>query len=306
MSFLTDLQNEFPVLPKQERKVALFILQDPELVQTSSITQLANAAKVSSATITRLTKHLKCTSFTDLKIKLATASSSNNLETEEKSKNTTHQVYDFYNRVLSETLAKLNFKQLRKVTDLIKSSRRIYFYGVVSSGYTSLEVTQRLLRMGIPAFAETESQNMLMTSSIISDQDLIIAISSTGSTTAVINALKVAKENKAKVVALTGYNSSPIAKLADIIISVQDTNYINDARFINSQFSMIYVIDIITTILLEDKKYHERMAKTINTVINTKFASFNKKQNISIKGIYTVVLIELFCHLFQSSFLHHE
>ncbi|MEW4586335.1 SIS domain-containing protein, partial [Lactobacillus crispatus] len=171
---------------------------------------------------------------------------------------------------------KLDIKQLKKIIQLIKSAKRVYFYGIGSSGYTSLEATQRLLRMGISAFAETESNNMFMTSSIISKDDLIIAISSTGSTDSLVRAIELAKKNKATVVALTSYDNSPLAQLADIVVGVQDTNYINDARFINSQFSIMYVIDVITTLLLKNNKYHDRMTRTITSVLNEKYDAYNK------------------------------
>lgn len=130
--------------------------------------------------------------------------------------------------------------------------------------------------MGISAFAETESNNMFMTSSIISKDDLIIAISSTGSTDSLVKAIELAKKNKAMIVALTSYNNSPLAQLADIVVDVQDTNYINDARFINSQFSIMYVIDVITPLLLKNKKYHDRMTRTITSVLNEKYDAYNK------------------------------
>lgn len=279
MTFLTDLQNRLPDLPQQERKIALFILQDPQFIQSANINQLASTIKVSNATITRFARRVNCSSFTDLKVKLAAAAASSQVNTitnQDKSKTTAHQVYDFYNRVLSETQNKLDIKQLKKIIQLIKSAKRVYFYGIGSSGYTSLEATQRLLRMGISAFAETESNNMFMTSSIISKDDLIIAISSTGSTDSLVRAIELAKKNKATVVALTSYDNSPLAQLADIVVGVQDTNYINDARFINSQFSIMYVIDVITTLLLKNNKYHDRMTRTITSVLNEKYDAYNK------------------------------
>lgn len=279
MTFLTDLQNRLLDLPKQERKIALFILQDPQFIQSANINQLASTIKVSNATITRFARRVNCSSFTDLKVKLAAAAASsqaNTINNQDNSKTTAHQVYDLYNRVLFETQNKLDIKQLKKIIQLIKSAKRVYFYGIGSSGYTSLEATQRLLRMGISAFAETESNNMFMTSSIISKDDLIIAISSTGSTDSLVKAIELAKKNKAMIVALTSYNNSPLAQLADIVVDVQDTNYINDARFINSQFSIMYVIDVITTLLLKNKKYHDRMTRTITSVLNEKYDAYNK------------------------------
>lgn len=98
MTFLTDLQNRLPDLPQQERKIALFILQDPQFIQSANINQLASTIKVSNATITRFARRVNCSSFTDLKVKLAAAAASSQVNTitnQDNSKTTAHQVYDF-------------------------------------------------------------------------------------------------------------------------------------------------------------------------------------------------------------------
>lgn len=279
MSFLSHLENSIPTLPSQERKVAMLIAQEPKRVQTLSISELAKLAHVSNATITRFSKRLNCKNFAELKLNLA--SSTNVAPSEPKvkvKKETPHRVYDFYNRVLKETSQKLDINQLKKIVKLIKISSRVYIFGIGSSGYTAQEMSQRMLRMGISTFPMTESSIMYMTSSIMDSNDLILAISSTGNTTEIVNAAKLGKKRGAMVVAITGIEDSPLAKLSDIVVAVRNTDFINDARFINSQFSIMYAIDVITTMLLDDPKYREHMTQTIDTILNRKIGKNNKRQ----------------------------
>lgn len=269
MTFLSELEDTIPSLPTQERKVALYIIQHPKQVQTMSITELASQASVSNATITRFTQHIKCKNFAELKLNLASSDSNKEPDINPKDK-ITYEVYNFYNRVLKDNWKNLDINQLKKVVKLIQISKRIYIFGIGSSGYTAQEMNQRLLRMGISTFAVTESSSMYMSSSIMDADDLIIAISSTGNTDEVNSAASLGKKMGATVVSITGFKDSPLAQLSDITILVKNTNFMNDSRFINSQFSIVYVIDLITTLLLENDKYREHMTRTITMILNRK------------------------------------
>ncbi|TSO25454.1 MurR/RpiR family transcriptional regulator [Lactobacillus sp. LL6] len=269
MNFITKLENIIPSLPKQERKAALFIIQEPKKAQKLNITDLAKAAEVSNATITRLTRKLNCKNFAELKLNLASLDTphSSSIDTKDK---TLYEVYDFYNRVLKENWQKINIEQLKKVIKLIQISKRIYIFGIGSSGFTAQEMNQRLLRMGISTFAITESSSMYMSSSIMDSDDLIIAISSSGNTDEINSSVELGKKMGATVVGITGFSDSTLAKIVDIPIVVRNTNFMNDARFVNSQFSIMYVIDLITTLLLKNENYRQRMSHTINMVLNRK------------------------------------
>ena len=77
-------------------------------------------------------------------------------------------------------------------------------------------MNQRLLRMGISTFAITESSSMYMSSSIMNNDDLIIAISSSGNTDEINFSIEFSKKMGATVVGVTGFNDSKLAKIADI------------------------------------------------------------------------------------------
>lgn len=271
MAILNELEKIYPKLPRQERKVALLLLQDPKKAQQMSITALSKLAKVSPATITRLVKRLECKNFYELKLRLVPTTGAE--PTLKKSAQTlAQQVEHFYAEVLTKTCERLDEATLKASVEALSNCRRVYVFGLGSSGYTANEVAQRLLRMGIAAFGMTESHKMYISSEIMEKTDVILVLSATGNTDEVNRAVALGQKKGAKIIALTGIEASPLAKLSDLVILVKNSNFVDNARFINSQFALMYVIDILTTMLLAKPRYHEKMDQTIASISELKFA----------------------------------
>ena len=76
MNLLNNIEAIFSTLSRQERKVALKVLQNPQEVQSMNITKLAKKAGVSNATITRFVRRMECSDFHDFKLKLAISAAS--------------------------------------------------------------------------------------------------------------------------------------------------------------------------------------------------------------------------------------
>ncbi|MFC6323958.1 MurR/RpiR family transcriptional regulator [Companilactobacillus baiquanensis] len=273
MNILKLVEEQLPMLSRQERKVAIQVIQNPSDVQKMSITTLASKVGVSNATITRFVKKMNCHDFYDFKLQLA---SERQKESKPSTKNSiADEVYSFYRNVLSDTWERLDTDQLKKVVDLISNCHRIYIFGIGSSGYTAQEMTQRLIRMGIAAFSMTESHIMYITSGIIGKDDVVLALSSSGSTTDLNKAAVIAQKNGAKVVGITGFEKSKLYELSDYPILVKNSNFVDNTRFINSQFAITYALDIITTMLLENETFSKRLSHTVELVMENKFHSNN-------------------------------
>ncbi|MGC0862105.1 SIS domain-containing protein, partial [Pantoea agglomerans] len=60
---------------------------------------------------------------------------------------------------------------------------------------------------------------MLMSAAVLSDDDVGIAISQSGATRAVNDPVKLAGRTGAKVIAITNYAESPIAKSAQVVLN---------------------------------------------------------------------------------------
>lgn len=135
-----------------------------------------------------------------------------------------------------------------------------------SSGLTALELTQRLLRMGLNVISTTDSHMMLITSAMAMKNDLVIGISASGETVEVNDAIMHAKENGANVLSITCFPESTLSKISDTSLIAYSSVFVDNKRFVNSQFAIMYQIDVISTMLLEDEKLNERMSQTIKVI----------------------------------------
>ena len=101
-----------------------------------------------------------------------------------------------------------------------------------------------------------------MRASIASKQDLFLAISNSGVTKCIVDTLTLAKKNDAKIVSFTSYMDNPVAQLSDLIFHVYNPRFANNEKFINSQFSNMYLIDILTSCLQEEDCFKNSMTTT--------------------------------------------
>lgn len=270
MNLINQLESIYPTLSKQEKKVALQVLKYPKKVQTLSIEDLARRSEVSNATVTRFVKKLKYANFSSFKIQLA-RDDDINLTTVPENVGLATQVQLFYREVIEQTKQRINIDDLKKIVKAITDCRRFYIYGLGSSGYTVREMTQRLIRMGVSAFGMTESHMMYMVSGLLTKDDIVLAISSSGNTADVNKAIDIANQRGAQTFAITGIQNSPLARKCNTTMFVKNVHFVDNTRFINSQFAITYLLDIITTMLLRDDKFRNNMNRTIDMISDQKF-----------------------------------
>lgn len=266
-SIMQTVESRYPDLSRQERKVALKVMQSSEEIQGMSISRLAKSIKVSNATITRFVKKMDCKNFSEFKLLLAKTPARTTFPTRGT---IADDVYTFYQKVLQATQELLDPDVLRQIITLIQKKQRIYLFGLGSSGYTANKMAQRLLRMGITAFAVTDSHMMYIASGIMRRGDMILVLSTSGNTQEVNQAAKVAQQNQAKIVAITGFQHSPLIEISDLAVVVKNSNFVDNSRFVNSQFALTYVLDIMTTMLLENETYRTKMDQTVELIMDNK------------------------------------
>lgn len=107
---------------------------------------------------------------------------------------------------------------------------------------------------------------MIISSSIATKNDLVIGISTSGETNEVVSSMNLAKKSGATIVSLTSFSNSQIAQLSDISLVSYSSSFVDNKRFINSQFATMYIVDIISTLLLEKEAYSYKMDRTIDVI----------------------------------------
>ena len=101
---------------------------------------------------------------------------------------------------------------------MLYRARNRDFYGVGGSAQIARDVSHKFLRIGIRASVYDDSHMMLMSASLLGADDIAVGFSHSGNTSAVIDAIQLARKNGARTLAITNYDSSPLAGLADIVL----------------------------------------------------------------------------------------
>lgn len=264
MDILSSIQKKYSTFTDKERSIADYILKEGNNIRNMNISVLAATVGVSDGTITRFCKKVGQKSFAELKIQLGSAGAGNKIP---HSDDLVSQVYDFYKTVIEHSNQMIDRKALEYLADQIAAAGNIYIFGVGSSGLTACETMLRLSRMGFHVQSVTDSHLMVIYSSILGPGDLVIAISISGETAEVINAVRAAKQNGAKIIGLTSFTDSTIAQCADFCFPVVNPLFVDQERFVNSQLSTLYTIDLLCLILLKDEARKKKMNITVETIV---------------------------------------
>ena len=119
---------------------------------------------------------------------------------------------------LEETLAIFDAEAFERAADLIFHARQRDLYGIGGSAQIARDVAHKFLRIGVRTSVFDDTHMMLMSASLLREGDVAIGFSHSGTTTAVIEPLELARKRGARTIALTNYATSPLASIADVVL----------------------------------------------------------------------------------------
>lgn len=269
----TNLINEhYPNLTKAEKKVADYILSSGEKIIYSTISDIKLNAQVGDATIIRFCQKLGFSGFSDLKIEIAKEDFK-----KKKGYSAPHNYYDETADRLCEAIQNtkelIQKEALEKAISNISNAKSIYIFGVGTSGNTSIDLENLFLRVGVQAKAIVDPHIQAQVSSLLSENDLVIAFSLSGRTKDTYDSLKIAKRNNATIIAITNYLLSPIAQLADVVLQTAIKEFLNGGS-IEGKISQLFISGVlvqgyerkhnINTVELREKVLRSILDKSID------------------------------------------
>jgi RpiR family transcriptional regulator, repressor of rpiB and als operon len=186
--------------------------------------RVAADADSSEAMVVKTAKRLGFSGFRELRAALSAYKRLPNvdlhedLKPEDTAEVIVHKVFRTAIQALEETLAILDMKGFSRAAELIHSASHRDFYGLGGSAQIARDVAHKFLRIGIRANVVDDTHMMAMSASLLRAGDLVIAFSHSGRTTSVLEAIQIARNNGASVIAVTNYESSPLAELSDVVL----------------------------------------------------------------------------------------
>lgn len=213
-----------PLLTPLEAKVVDTVFAMRDFSDETSLKQIADDAGVSEAMVVKITKKLGFSGYRDFRTAVSqynrqpTAEMHQELSVDDTSQEIVQKVFRTSINALEETLSILDMDAFDKAADLIHNAKHRDFYGVGGSAQIARDVSHKFLRIGVRASVFDDVHMMLMSAALLSEGDIAIGFSHSGNTTAIIEALQVAKRNGAQTIAVTNYNSSALAQAADVVL----------------------------------------------------------------------------------------
>lgn len=252
-----------PELRKSDRKVADVVLEDPRRIMNATVGETAALAEVSQPTVLRFTTAIGCSGFQDFKIRLAQSLAFGTPATHSVLLDTdgpeviAEKIFDYTMTSLDWARSKLDKAALNKAIDVLSAARSIVFFGFGASGIVARDAQQKFPLFGVPCGAELDSHQQLMVASMMKPGDVAFVISNTGTTRSIIEIARIARDNGAAVICLTG-SESPLTHYCDVALIVETLENTNMYTPTISRIAALVVIDILSTSVAMRRPESER------------------------------------------------
>lgn len=245
------IRSYYARLSEKEKKIADYILMKPDKIIHSTINEIAEDLNVADATVFRFCKRIGFKGYQAMKIALASEIITpikqihEEINEQDDEKDISEKVFQANIRTLENTIQILDKASIKKAVEMILESNRVEFYGTGGSSVIAMDAFHKFVRTGIKAFAFIDSHFQLMSASQLTEKDVAVVISHSGSNKDTINILKTAQRNGAKTIGITGYPKSPIGQNADVCLytSSEETEYRSEA--LSSRIGQLSLIDAL-------------------------------------------------------------
>lgn len=179
------------------------------------------------------------------------------------------RIHDFTVDVIHNGYKAIIKSDVKKLVEFFDTAEHIHFFGLGTSSISAQYAYIKFFRLKSGCSFNSDIVVSKMTASLLKENDILFLFSSSGRTKPIIEAARLAKTQKAKIIAISDFYNSPLHNISDINIctTIRDVNKHLDSDFPLIQ-SQIVIIDILHKYLfLKNKsKAEEDFDKTISAV----------------------------------------
>lgn len=213
--------------PPARRQVLALVLEDPQRVLDETFENLAQRAGSSVPTIMRTCRDLGFAGLREFKLALAQdlAVGGSPLNRRVRADDDVHQVIAKITQgaasVVSGVQAQLSPKAAQAAADALVGATRIDCYGVgVTSNFMAMDLQARLFRLGLQPVSYLDPHVQLISAATVERGAVVMAITHVGGMPSLLQAVDLARERGATIIALT-QGGSPLARRAHVLLGIE-------------------------------------------------------------------------------------
>ncbi|WP_414164692.1 MurR/RpiR family transcriptional regulator [Superficieibacter sp. BNK-5] len=249
-----------------QQKLGDYVLTDPSRVLYLTITELARESETSEASVTRLCRALGCKGYTEFKMALA-------LDVQRSQAPRTQgdeidNLVDESVQALRDTAKLLDRSMLEQAALALHEARSVQIYGVAASAIIGDYLHYKLLRLGKAGQLFSDMHRAAMSATALGGEDVVVAISSSGSTRDLLHVVKLARKRGAKVLTISNTPRSPLASLSDILLVAAKPEGPLSAGALNAKVGAMLLVELaITSLMSLDTRYGDSSQQTASATL---------------------------------------
>ena len=275
-NLLGELQASFAFLSHAERKIAQVLLKDPERFIGCSLRELSALADVSQGSIVNFAGKYAHGGFPHLKLRVAASLGGfreppfNVVESSDSVKAALTKTDRNLCAALRGTEILNDEATLSRAAERILSAGKVEIYGVFRSALVAADLCYQLLQLGISASYVSDVLTCAVSASMLPGDSLVIAISSSGRTKDILDAVKLAKHGGVPILSITGNKNSPLAALSDEVLVASSSGSSRTGQQSEIRFSQLALCDALCAYLqnILDRNGKKRFFK-LETILNS-------------------------------------
>lgn len=252
-SVFAHIGAEYYNFTASEKKLADYILSAQHSIARMSISELASACDVADATVSRFCRRLGYKGFPDFKLALANVTPLNwednplsgEISPEDSLEVICQKLFTANTLAMTQTREVLNLQSVSKAADILRYSANVYCMGQGGSMLIAAEAAHLFSTVTNKFRPVSDAHLQAMAAALMEPTDAILFYSYSGSTLAMLDTLKTAKERGAKVILVTRFPNSPGAALADIVLQCGANENPLQSGSIPARIAQMYLTDIL-------------------------------------------------------------
>lgn len=217
---LEVIKEQYDYIFSAERKVADFVLQNPQKAVDSNVSELAKQSGVSDATVVRMCHHIGYTGYYQFRISLARDLGKKQYGSSAlaESRDAVEKLFQEYAQTMLAIGSRIDTDVMWNCVNLLKTCKEAHIMAVGNTCPLAQYMGFRLGRLGIKSTYNVAAEYFMNHVNLADQDDLLIAISQSGTSRQVIQGLELGKEKGLKSIAITAFAQSPVSNLADYVL----------------------------------------------------------------------------------------
>ena len=252
-SVFVHIGSEYYTFTPAEKKLADYILSAQDCISRMSISQLASACSVADATVSRFCRRLGYKGYPDFKIAIANSFAhrlednplSGEITREDSLETISQKLLNASAMAMVQTREVLNLDAVAQAAAVLRESTSVLCMGQGGSMLIASEAAHLFSTISGKFRPVSDSHMQAMAAVMMEPTDSILFYSYSGSTLAMLDTLKTARERGARIILVTRFPNSPGAALADIVLQCGANENPLQSGSVPARIAQMYLTDIL-------------------------------------------------------------